>query len=192
MSASHHADLVARALASDAEAFDRLVDESYAMAYATAYRLIGDADAASDATQEAFVRAYTSLRTFRGTSSFMTWLYRIVVNVSLDMLRRRSRAPERLVEDADPDRTIAMIDPSQDVQGHVERHERQAAVLRALQRLSHDHRTVLVLFDLNGLAYEEIAEVLGVPLGTVKSRLNRARLALREALRDDMELFREI
>ncbi|MBM3498713.1 MAG: sigma-70 family RNA polymerase sigma factor [Armatimonadetes bacterium] len=161
------------------------------MAYATAYRLIGDADAACDATQEAYVRAYSSLHTFRGNSSFSTWLYRIVVNVSLDVLRRRTRAPERLmlVDEEHGEHAVEVADPSADPQADVERRERQAAVLRALQRVSDDHRAVLVLFDLNGLAYEEIAAILGVPLGTVKSRLNRARLALRDALGVDAELF---
>ncbi len=192
MKASDHAALVARAQASDREAFDRLVDETHSLAYATAYRLIGDPDAACDATQDAYVRAYASLHTFRGSSSFSTWLYRIVVNVSLDLLRRRARTPERLVlaDEEHDEREIEVADPSADLQADVERRERQAAVLRALQRVSDDHRAVLVLFDLNGLSYEEMAEVLAVPLGTVKSRLNRARLALREALGEEMELFR--
>jgi len=161
------------------------------MAYATAYRLIGDPDAACDATQDAYVRAYASLRTFRGNSTFSTWLYRIVVNVSLDLLRRRARAPEPLTAafDEEEPREIEVVDHSADPQRDVERRERQAVVLKALQRMSEDHRTVLVLFDLNGLAYEEIAEVLQVPLGTVKSRLNRARLAMRDAIREDAELF---
>lgn len=191
MNPSDHAGLIARAQASDREAFDRLVDETHSMAYATAYRLIGDADAACDATQEAYVRAYSSLHTFRGNSSFSTWLYRIVVNVSLDVLRRRTRAPERLmlVDEEHGEHAVEVADPSADPQADVERRERQAAVLRALQRVSDDHRAVLVLFDLNGLAYEEIAAILGVPLGTVKSRLNRARLALRDALGVDAELF---
>lgn len=191
MNASHHAALVARAQASDREAFDRLVDETHSLAYATAYRLIGDADAASDAVQEAYVRAYSSLHTFRGHSSFTTWLYRIVVNVSLDTLRRRARAPERLtlVDEEHGEQPIEIVDRSADPHADIERFERQAAVQRALLRLSDDHRAVLVLFDLNGLAYEEIAEILSVPLGTVKSRLNRARLALRDALGEDAELF---
>ena len=186
------AELVARAQASDRRAFDRLVEATYAMAYATAYRLVGDGDLACDATQDAYVRAYASLHTFRGHSSFTTWLYRIVVNVSLDLLRRRARQPEPLVmpDDEAGEREVEIADEAPDPLTEVERGERQAAVLRALHRLSDDHRTVLVLFDLNGLAYEEIAEVLQVPLGTVKSRLNRARLALREALGPDAELFR--
>jgi len=191
LNASDFAELVARAQASDRAAFDRLVEATYAMAYATAYRLTGDVDAAADATQDAYVRAYASLHTFRGSSSFSTWLYRIVVNVSLDILRRRVRAPEPLTvaTDDDEERELDIVDGSADPHAQAERRERQAVVLRALQRISDDHRAVLVLFDLNGLAYEEIARILGIPLGTVKSRLNRARLALREAMQADMELL---
>ena len=103
----------------------------------------------------------------------------------------RARAPEPLtaVFDEDQPREIEVVDHTADPQGDVERRERQALVLQALQRMSEDHRTELVLYDLNGLAYEEIAEVLQVPLGMVKSRLNRARLALRDAIREDAELF---
>ena len=182
---------MARAQAGDRSAFDRLVDVTHTMVHATAYRLTGDADLAADAVQDAYVRAYTSLHTFRGSSSFSTWLYRIVVNVSLDALRRRARSPEPLtaVTEEDEVRELDVADASTDPGEAVEVRERRRMVLRALRRLSDDHRTVLVLFDLNGFSYDEIAEMLEVPLGTVKSRLNRARLALREVMEPDMELF---
>ena len=161
------------------------------MVHATAYRLTGDPDLAADATQDAYVRAYASLRTFRGSSTFSTWLYRIVVNVSLDALRRRARAPEPLTALADTEEQweIDVVDESADPGATVESRERRRLVFRALQELSSDHRTVLVLFDLNGFSYEEIADILGVPLGTVKSRLNRARLALRDVIEPHAELF---
>jgi RNA polymerase sigma-70 factor, ECF subfamily len=185
------AELVARAAAGDRDAFDQLVDQTHTMVHATAYRLTGDADLAADATQDAYVRAYTSLRTFRGNSSFSTWLYRIVVNVSLDALRRRSRLPEPMSgrTDENEPRDVEIVDRFTDPSETAERRERRRAVLRALHDLSEDHRAVLVLFDLNGFSYEEISEILGVPLGTVKSRLNRARLALREAIEPHAELF---
>jgi RNA polymerase sigma-70 factor (ECF subfamily) len=184
--------LVARAQGGDREAFDRLVDETYAMIYATAYRLTGDVELAADATQDAYVRAYNSLRTFRGGSTFSTWMYRIVVNASLDALRRRSRAPEPLAfADEEHERQVEVADESADPQTAVEARELQQIVGRGLQQLSEDHRTVLVLFDINGLSYEEITEVLGVPLGTVKSRLNRARLALRKVIAPQVEPLRE-
>lgn len=192
MIAREAAQLVARAQGGDREAFDRLVDRTYAMIYATAYRLTGDVELAADATQDAYVRAYNSLGTFRGSSSFSTWVYRIVVNASLDALRRRSRAPEPLTfADEDQERQVEVADESADPQSAAEARELQQIVACGLQQLSEDHRTVLVLFDINGLSYEEIAEVLDVPLGTVKSRLNRARLALRRAIAPQVEPFRE-
>lgn len=182
------AQLVARAQGGDREAFDQLVDETYAMIYATAYRLTGDIELASDATQDAYVRAYNSLQTFRGSSSFSTWMYRITVNVSLDALRRRSRAPEALtIAGEEQEREVEVVDQSADPQAAVETRELQQIVARGLQQLSEDHRTVLVLFDINGLSYDEIAQVLEVPLGTVKSRLNRARLALRQVIAPQVE-----
>ncbi len=188
MLAPEAAQLVARAQSGDRKAFDRLVDESYAMIYATAYRLTGDLELAADAVQDAYVRAYNSLQTFRGSSSFSTWMYRIVVNVSLDALRRRSRAPEPLTfADDDQEREIDVADTSADPHAAAETRDLQRTVARGIQELSEDHRTVLVLFDINGLSYEEIAEVLRVPLGTVKSRLNRARLALRRAIAPQLE-----
>lgn len=188
MIAPEAAQLVARAQGGDREAFDRLVDTTYAMIYATAYRLTGDVDVAADATQDAYVRAYNSLHSFRGSSSFSTWIYRIVVNVSLDALRRRSRAPEPLTfADDEQEREMDVVDMAADPHAAVETLELQQTIARGLEQLSEDHRAVLVLFDINGLSYEEIAEIIGVPLGTVKSRLNRARLALRKVLAPELE-----
>jgi len=187
-----HDDLVARAQAGDAAAFDALVDESYALVYSTALRLTGDPELAADATQDAYVRAYNSLAGFRGQSAFTTWLYRIAVNVCLDHLRRRTRQPRSLpTAGTNPEDTapLPLAAAAPTPQQETERHERQRLVQEALLRLSDDHRTVLVLFDLSGLTYEEIAQVTGVPLGTVKSRLNRARLALRDELGPHLELF---
>jgi RNA polymerase sigma factor (sigma-70 family) len=188
--ASKAAQLIARAQAGDRGAFDHLVDDTYAMMYATAYRLTGDVELAADATQDAYVRAYSSLHTFRGTSAFSTWLYRIVVNVSFDALRRRSRAPEPLTlgDDDGQARELDVVDEAADPQVAAEARELQQIVASALQELSEDHRAVVVLFDINGLSYEEIAEMLSVPLGTVKSRLNRARLALRQVIAARSEL----
>lgn len=187
-----HDDLVARARTGDRTAFDALVNESYALVYSTALRLTGDPEVAADATQDAYVRAYNSLPSFRGQSAFTTWLYRIAVNVCLDHLRRRSRQPRSLdTAVTSPDDTAPLPLPAatQTPQQETERRERQRLVQEALLRLSDEHRTVLVLFDLTGLTYEEIAQVTGVPLGTVKSRLNRARLALRDELGPHLELF---
>ena len=192
MSEPETLELVTRAQAGDRAAFDALVRATKQRAYSFALRVTGDHETAADAVQDAYVRAYTSLHRFRRRSAFTTWLYRIVVNASLDAMRSRSRAPEPLAalgEHGTEQRSLDVVDVSATPHGEAERRERQAIVLRALQHLSEDHRTVLALFDLEGLSYEEIAEIVGVPLGTVKSRINRARLALRDVMEPYRELF---
>ncbi len=186
------AGIIRRAQGGDTASFDVIVDQCYAMVYNIAYRLLGDSDWACDATQEAFVRAFNGLPNFRRDASFTTWLYRIATNVSLDQLRRRRRwlAEQSLTPDAEeegpaPDPPDGQPGPN----GRAETAERREIVHAALRRLSDDHRTIIVLFDLQGLSYEEVSEVLGVPLGTVKSRLNRARLSLKQQLAPHLELF---
>jgi len=184
-------DLILQAQAGDRHSFDQLVAQAYPLVFNTAYRILGDHDAAADATQTSFVRAYRSLRTFRGSSSFTTWLYRIVSNVCLDMVRRRKRQAQSLTLDSDEESQGERDIP--DERDHPERllleTELQQAVHRALQTLSPEHRVVLTLYDLAGFSYEEIAAMLKLPLGTVKSRLNRARLALRDEMSARTELL---
>ena len=186
------AELVSRATKGDRRSFDLLVEQHYSLVYNTAYRILGDADSAADATQTAFVRAYRSLGRFRGTSAFSTWLYRIVCNVCLDVLR--STRGNVVSLDATDEEAIGshhrqLRDHSHEPSFHVEQSERQRAVHKALGLLHEDYRVVLVLCDLQGFSYDEIAQIVQIPLGTVKSRLNRARLALKKALAPDMELF---
>ncbi len=184
-------DLVRRARQGETRAFDRLVQEHYVLVYNTAYRMLGNPDQAEDATLEAFARAYRSLDRFRGDSSFSTWLYRIVTNVCLDYLRSPAQQAVSLDEGRgeDGDLTWEVPDESQNPASAALQHRRQHLVHQALQRLSSEHRAVLVLYDLNGFSYEEVGSILGVPVGTVKSRLNRARHALREELAPELELF---
>lgn len=189
--AGSHEKLIARAQAGERQAFDLLVRESYPLIYNTAYRLLGDADRAADATQTAFVRAYRSITSFRGSSSFSTWLYRIVTNVCLDMLRQQGPGLESLTQHWEDSE-----DTERDIPDHHDQPEQAALqaevgrlVHQALGRLRPEQRAVLVLYDLAGLSYEEIAEVLKLPLGTVKSRLNRARNALREEMLPYRELM---
>jgi len=184
-------DLIIRAQAGDRHSFDQLVAKAYPLVFNTAYRILGDYDAASDATQTCFVRAYRSLRAFRRSSSFTTWLYRIVSNVCLDMVRRQKRQAQSLtLQSEDEQFTERDIPDGRDQpEQTLMASELQSAVHRALGKLTVEHRTVLTLFDLAGFSYEEIAEMLKLPLGTVKSRLNRARLALREEMSGDVELI---
>jgi len=186
------ADLVARAKGGDRGSFDLLVREHYALVYNTAHRILGDQGAAEDATQTAFVRAYKSLALFRGGAAFSTWLYRIVSNVCLDMLRSRKDDTVSLEitrEDENDTEQRPLPDDTAEPSARIEREERQQIVHRAIAELSDDHRIVLVLCDIMGLSYEEIAEILDTPIGTVKSRLNRARLALKDILAPQLELF---
>lgn len=181
--------LLERSRRGDTQAFDRLVQEHYVLAYNTAYRLLGSADRAEDAILESFTRAYRSLDRFRGEASFSTWLYRIVTNVCLDQLRGAARVPDSLDQSAEGERPREVPDESDNPARSVLQRRRQQVVHQALQRLSSPHRLVLVLYDLNGFSYEEVGRVLDVPVGTVKSRLNRARHALRQELVEDLELF---
>jgi RNA polymerase sigma-70 factor (ECF subfamily) len=136
--------------------------------------------------QDAFINAYQSLASFKGDAEFYTWLYRIAFNTAVSQKRRR-RAMISLETGRDGDAVLDPADPSEDTQpgAALERTEEELALRSALNRLSPEHRTVLVLKDIDGMKYEEIAEVLGVPIGTIRSRIHRARLELRDLLDPD-------
>lgn len=173
-------------------AFDELVRRHYALAYNIAFRMLGDHSTSSDAVQVAFVRAYKAIGRFRHDATFSTWLYRIVTNVCLDQIRTRDRGAQSLTVPDEDEPSLEerdIPDTAGDPAQAAEQRERQEAVQRALLRLNASHREILVMYDLAGLAYEQISEALQVPLGTVKSRLNRARQALMRELADEVELF---
>ena len=180
------AHLISRSRDGDAAAFGELVQIYERRVYNLAYRMCGNREDAADLAQEALVRAFKAMRRFREQAQFSTWLYRIVVNVCLDHQRSRMRHPTVSLDepvtgdDGDIPRQVVADEP--DPSEQYDRTETQAAVHRAIGRLAADHRAVVIMRDIQGLAYEEIAEVLGVALGTVKSRLNRARMALKEEL----------
>ncbi len=179
-------DLVARAKGGDLEAFEALVRRHRDGAWRVARQIVRNRDDALDVAQEAFIRAYRALPGFKERASFRTWLYRIVVNLSLDHLGRQrggeiDLGPERL-ERVSVDR--ADREPSEDPSRAMERDEARARVHAALARLPEHHRTVLVLRELEGLSYEEIARTVGCSLGTVMSRLHYGRRSLRAALED--------
>jgi RNA polymerase sigma-70 factor, ECF subfamily len=170
------AELVRLAAAGDERAFALLVRRHERRVYNLAYRLLGREEDARDAAQDAFISCYRKLSTFRGDALFTTWLHRIAVNASYDILRRRKdllsaeEAPEPPPAPDHGDRAAAGID-----------------VERALHEVPVEYRAVLVLHDLLGHAYEDVAEILDIPLGTVKSRLHRGRIALGRALGIDRE-----
>jgi RNA polymerase sigma-70 factor, ECF subfamily len=183
------AALVDAARGGDLDAFNALVVryQDYLLALAT--RVTGDRDAAADAVQEAFFSAYRNLHSFRG-QGFRGWLTRITVNAATDVLRVRKRRPSQPYpeleneawEPADP----RAVDPEREAV----RRARGRALSGALARLTDGQRTAIVLYDVEGFDYPEIARLTGVSLGTVKSRIHRGRLMLRDLLADSMELFR--
>jgi RNA polymerase sigma-70 factor (ECF subfamily) len=179
--------LVQRAQGGDQVALCELICRYERKTYNIAFRLMGNHADASDAAQEALVRVYTRLPHFRGDSAFSTWLFRVVTNTCLDELRRRGRQRHTSLDQPQPsDQGTVPRQTSDDAENPVEqaeRHEVQAAVQRAISRLPADYRTVVVLRDIHGYSYHEIAAMLGTSLGTIKSRLHRARQALRVILR---------
>lgn len=178
--------LVERAKRGDVQAFEQLIIHYEKKVLNTAYRLTGNLEDAMDIAQEAFLRVYSSMSEFRGDSSFATWLFRIVHNACLDELRKRRR--ERISSldepvqgtDGDMVRQLAVADRADGPEETLERFEIQRAVQESINALDEEYRIVVVMRDIQGYSYNEIAEMLGINLGTVKSRLNRARNALKE------------
>ncbi|MCS6949609.1 MAG: sigma-70 family RNA polymerase sigma factor [Armatimonadota bacterium] len=194
MTAPDDRQIIERSLRGERDAFDELVRRYERQAYNLAYRLTGNYDDASDVVVEAFVRAFQGLHTFRGDANFSTWLHRIVVNTFLD-LRKRARGrqhlslEEQLELDGGDTLTRQIEDTSPGPQELVEQEERERALQWAIDQLPPERRILIVLYHFENLSYEEIAQILNLPVGTVKSRLNRARLALREILEPSRELF---
>ena len=177
----------------DLDAFNRLVLEYQDLAFNVAYRIVGDTASAEDSTQEAFISAYRKLKSFRG-GSFKAWLLRIVTNGCYDELRRLKRHPttplEPIGSDNEEIESPAWVqDPGESPEDAAVRAELGSAVQRCLDGLAEDFRAVVVMVDLEGLDYSEAAEVLKKPLGTVKSRLARARSKMQDCLRGFGELL---
>ena len=171
----------------DQRALCELIGRYERKTYNLAYRVMGNHADASDAAQEALVRVYTRLHNFRGDSAFSTWLFRVVTNTCLDELRRRGRLRHTSLDTPLPtDEGEVPRQPVTEGDSPIERaevRERQDAVRRAISRLPEDYRIVVVMRDLQDYSYHEIAAILGTSLGTVKSRLHRARQALRVIIR---------
>lgn len=170
----------------DLAAFEQLLEKHQSRVYTLAYRYMSNHADASDLAQEAFIKIYRSLNTYRGEASFQSWMYRLVTNVCMDELRRRGRAKTVSIEELmegkkglNMHRENAGSRLPEDV---VIRNELQREVQNVLNSLSDEHRVIVVMRDIQGYSYEEIAELLKCSLGTVKSRLNRARHVLKEKL----------
>lgn len=178
-------ELVRRCQGGDLKAFDELMLRHEKKVYSLCYRMSRAPEDAADLTQEAFIKAYRALPAFKGRSSFSTWLFRIVTNTCLDQRRRQSSQPNLLSLDRTVDTGEGFINPEVEGGGPdplawAEQRETQAEIRVLLALLPAEYRLVLVMRDLEGYSYEEIAAVLGLNMGTVKSRLSRARAKLRE------------
>ena len=185
--------LIAAARQGDLDSFNHLVLAYQELIFNQAYRVMGESNAADDATQDAFIAAFRKLNTYRG-GSFRAWLLRIVTNICYDELRRRKRHPTTQLEPLDDageeiESPNWIADPTESPEETAERAELGRAIQRCIDDLPPDFRVVVTLVDIQGLDYAEVAEVVGKPLGTVKSRLARARTRLRRCLRGFRELL---
>jgi RNA polymerase sigma-70 factor (ECF subfamily) len=164
----------------DAAAFGALVRKYQARLCTSLTHICGSLDDAEDVAQEAFVQAYVKLRTFAGGSAFYTWLYRIAVNAAIS--RKRRRREQTSVESKREELGLEPIDDGEQADERLLREERAVQVQHAMSLLSDEHRTILVLREIDDCDYDEIAQILELPVGTVRSRLHRARLQLKEQL----------
>ncbi len=180
--------LIREAQHGNVNSFNSLVLYYQGSAYNLAYRLIGEPDAAADATQEAFIAAYNHLPQFRG-GTFKAWLMRIVTNACYDEMRRRKRRPAVSLDEMTDAGEVQLISPSESLESTAQRNALNRIIQDCLDGLSDDHRLVTVLCDVQGYDYQEIAAIARLSLGTVKSRISRARQHLRDCLQGAGELL---
>ncbi|MFH1811999.1 MAG: sigma-70 family RNA polymerase sigma factor [Pseudomonadota bacterium] len=183
-------DLVERAQKGDRRAFGLLVERYQRRVYAVAFGMLHNRDDAMDVVQDAFVKVHRHIEAFQGNASFYTWLYRIVANLCIDVRRRRSRRPEAELNEAvvhsdvlSTGVDVAPRNPEANPVENLTRRELSAEMNRALDDLSENHRLILLMREVEGLSYEELAEVLKISKGTVMSRLFHARKNMQKALR---------
>ncbi len=191
---SAEADLIGRCKQGDRRAFQELVEKYQRRAYGIAFGMLRNRDDAMDAAQEAFVKVFRNMKSFKGDSSFYTWFYRIVVNVCIDHCRKRAK-----MKPVEYDETFRRRDERQDVvplsgntrdmhpEVQFEQGELSKVLNAAIESLSENHRTIILLREIEGMSYEDIAEAVGVHVGTVMSRLHHARKNLQKALKPYLE-----
>jgi RNA polymerase sigma-70 factor (ECF subfamily) len=176
-------DLVARSIDGDTESFNQLVKRWERPIYALAYRTLGRDEDARDVTQETFLRAFRSIGGFRGQAKFSSWLYRIALNLCRDWLRRERRTPVvQAPEGIDVIEMASEVDPGESIEDVVARQNLSAHVQRAMAALSEDQRSTIILKEYQGLTFQEIADLQGCPLSTVKTRLYQGLTVLRREL----------
>jgi len=176
-------ELVARSIRGDADSFNQLILRWERPIYALAYRTIGREEDARDVCQETFLRAFRALPGFRGQAKFSSWLYRIALNLCRDWMRRERRAPiAQPPEDVDLLELAAAVEPSESIEALVIRRDLSRIVERAMASLPEEQRTAIVLKEYHGLTFQEIADLVGCPLSTVKTRLYQGLTVLRREL----------
>ena len=193
MSEMGEKELLKKCRQGDRDAFNILVQTYQRQVINLAYGMLSDTEDATDAAQEVFIKVYRNIDRFEGKSSLSTWIYRITSNVCKDFLRKRTRTIQSISiyesSEDDDDRPMEIKDSSPTPQEHMEITETQREVRKALDELPEEYKSVIVMYDLEGLSYDEISNVLQCPVGTIKSRLNRARKALKKNLSEKRELF---
>jgi RNA polymerase sigma-70 factor (ECF subfamily) len=181
--------LVERAIAGDLDAFNQLVTLYQDYLFSLVVRVVNDRDSAADAVQEAFFSCYRNIHRFRG-DSFRSWLTRIALNAATDILRYRKRRPADPFPEWEDDSWQPPAGEDASPEREAVRRNTASILSTALAQVTPDQRTAILLYDVEGYDYQEIADMTGVSLGTVKSRIHRGRLALRDRLADRMDLFR--
>jgi RNA polymerase sigma-70 factor (ECF subfamily) len=181
--ASTDEELVAKSIGGDLESFNQLVVRWERPIYALAYRVLGREEDARDVVQESFLRAFRALPGFKGQAKFSSWLYRITLNLCRDWIRRRNRTPElQAPEGIDVIELAAEQGPAESIEDLVTRKDLSRRVARAMETLSEDQRTAIILKEYEGLTFQEISDLLGVPLSTVKTRMYQGLTVLRREL----------
>lgn len=184
--------LIKKSKSGDVEAFEQLIFDYQKKAYNIALRIMGNQEDAKDMCQEAFIRIYKSIEGFKEQSSFSTWMYRIITNVCLDEIRRKKKndtvSMDSTFETQDGEMHFEVASEDDTPEEAYIRSEKKRAILKAINELNEEYKTAIVLRDIQGFSYEEIANILCCSIGTVKSRINRGRNILKDKLRTLLEL----
>lgn len=192
MTRSEEMNIITRVLDGDTNAFEALVIENQRQVYTLALKMLGNEEDAYDLSQDAFIKAFKNLSKFRGDSKFSVWLYRLTSNLCLDFLRSRKRRPTvstAFTNDEDEERELEIPDERFSPESVLEKSELRRSVNAALEALPEDYRQIIILREINGLSYDEIAAALSLELGTVKSRIFRARKKLCSIISKDGNLL---
>ena len=184
-------ELLLRAQKNDIEAFESLISPYTNQLLNHAFRILKNREDAEDALQDTYLKTYNSIKKFEGVSSFKTWLYKILTNACLDKLRKQKRetTTSLYTTDEDGEHEINVADETYSPEISAQKSAAYAALKKALDTLSEEHRIAIIMRDIDGLTYDEIAEATETNVGTVKSRINRARSQLKKILQKDRELF---